>query len=321
MTAMKRRLLGRTGFEASVLGIGDLADRSVPLEKCVATLHRAMDYGLNLIDTAPKYENGYSEQIVGGALKGRRDGMFVIDKIDHLEKPVTPQVDASLKALGLDSVDLFVFHEVSELPQWEWIAALGMEELDRCRAAGKVRFRGISSHHPAVLRAALKTDLCDVVMFPVGPFVDRRYVDEILPLARQKGVGTVCFKTFGAGKLLGDTTGYNQPLQERPRGKFSSGSQESAGGAQLPRLSVADCLHYTLTLDPDVTLLGLSFPNEQDAAFRAFEEFRPLGKEQLKEIENRAAQAIEGKGRCWWNPEKDDGGKRGRVGIRIVEKP
>jgi aryl-alcohol dehydrogenase-like predicted oxidoreductase len=194
-----------------------------------------------------------------------------------------------------------------------------MEELARCRSAGKVRFRGISSHHPEVLRAALKTDLCDVVMFPVGPFVDRRYVDEILPLARRKGVGTVCFKTFGAGKLLADTAGYNQPLQERPRGKFSSGGQESAGEAQLPRLTVADCLHYTLTHDPDVALLGLSFPNEQDAAFRAFEEFRPLGKEQLKEIEDRAAKAIEGKGRCWWNPGKDDGKKRGRLGIQIVE--
>ena len=78
---------------------------------------------------------------------------------------------------------------------------------------------------------------------------------------------------------------------------------------------------YTLTLDPDVALLGLSFPNEQDAAFRAFEEFRPLGKEQLKEIENRAVQAIEGKGRCWWNPEKGEGKKRGRLGIQIVEEP
>ena len=110
---MKRRLLGKTGFEASMLGIGDLADRSVPLEKCVATLHRAMDYGLNLIDTAPRYESGYSEQIVGAALKGRRRGMFVIDKIDHLDQPAGPQVDASLKVLGLDAVDLFVFHEVS----------------------------------------------------------------------------------------------------------------------------------------------------------------------------------------------------------------
>jgi 1-deoxyxylulose-5-phosphate synthase len=315
---MKRRLLGKTGFAASLLGIGDLADRSVPLQKCVATLHRAMDYGLNLIDTAPMYENGYSEQIVGAALKGRRDGMFVIDKIDLLGKPVTPQVDASLKALGLEAVDLFVFHEVSELPQWEWIATAGMDELDRCRFAGKVRFRGISSHHPDVLRAALNTNLCDVVMFPLGPSVARRYVDEILPLARKKRVGTVCFKTFGAGKLLGDTTGYNQPLQERPRGKFSSGGQEPVGEPQLPRLSVGDCLHYTLTLDPDVTLLGLSYPNEQDAAFRAFESFRPLSKEQLREIETRAVKAIEGKGRCWWNPETDEGPKRGGLGIRIV---
>ncbi len=313
---MKRRLLGKTGFEASVLGIGDLADRSVPLEKCVATLHRAMDYGLNLIDTAPMYENGYSEQIVGAALKGRRNGMFVIDKIDHLDRPVGPQVDASLAALGLDAVDLFVFHEVSKLAQWKQIAATGMAELDRCRAAGKLRFRGISSHHPDVLRAALDSGLCDVVMFPVGPFVDRRYVDEILPLARQKGVGTVCFKTFGAGKLLGDTTGYNQPLQERPRGKFSSGGKEPADAPQLPYLSVAECLHYTLMLDPDVTLLGLSFPNEQDAAFRAFEDFRPLRPEQLKEIEQRAAMAIAGKGRCWWNPEESK--DRFNLGIRIV---
>jgi len=317
---MKRRLLGKTGFEASRLGIGDLADRAVPLVQCAATLHRAMDRGLNLIDTAPMYEAGYSEQIVGAALRGRRDGMFVIDKIDHPEQPVGPQVDASLRTLGLDSVDLFVFHEVSKLSQWERIAAAGMEELAGCRSAGKVRFRGISSHHPDVLRAALATDLCDVVMFPVGPFVDRRYVDEILPLARRKGVGTVCFKTFGAGKLLGDTTGYNQPLQERPRGKFSSGGKEPADAAQLPHLSVADCLHYTLTLDPDVTLLGLSFANEQDAVFRAFEAFRPLGQEQMQEIQNRAAQAIQGKGRCWWNPDKDDGNKRPGLGIRIVEE-
>ncbi len=85
---LEKRQLGSTGFQATVLGIGDLADRSVPLEKCVATIHRAMDFGLNLIDTAPGYEDGYSEAIVGAALRGRREGMFVIDKIDHLDQPV-----------------------------------------------------------------------------------------------------------------------------------------------------------------------------------------------------------------------------------------
>lgn len=302
---MKRRLLGSTGFEVSLLGIGDLADRSIPLDQCVATLRRAMDHGLNVVDTAPGYEQGYSEQIVGTALKGRRAGMFVIDKVDHLDAPVGPQVDRSLQNLGFETVDLFVFHEVSQLSQWERIANTGMDELARCQADGKVRFRGVSSHHPDVLSAALKSGLCDVVMFPVGPFVDRRYVEETLPLARQKGVGTVCFKTFGAGKLLGDTTGYNQPLAERPRGKFSSGGRRSAPEPQLPRLTVAECLHYTLTLDPDVTLLGLSFPNEQDIAFRAFAGFQSLPPDQMNSIKRRAARAIEDKGPCWWNPVSD----------------
>ncbi|HEY0593208.1 MAG TPA: aldo/keto reductase, partial [Thermoanaerobaculia bacterium] len=79
-----RRILGRTGFRASRLGAGDLADRSIPLETCVATLRRALDAGLNVVDTAPGYEDGYSEQIVGRAVHGRREHIFVIDKIDDL---------------------------------------------------------------------------------------------------------------------------------------------------------------------------------------------------------------------------------------------
>lgn len=301
---LTKHALGSTGFQATTLGIGDLADRSVPLEKCVATVQRAMDFGLNVIDTAPGYEAGYSEQIVGEALRGRREGMFVIDKIDHADEAVSPQVEASLKALRVEMVDLFVFHEVSKLEQWNRVAAPGggMDQLAGCVRAGKVRFRGISSHHPAVLEAALLQGCCDVVMFPVGPFVDRRYVENILPLARQKGVGIICFKTFGAGKLLGDTSGYNRPLEVRPRGKFSSGGGEPAGESQLPRLSVRECLHYTLTVGPDVALLGLSFPNEQDAAFKALEEFRPLDSSAMGDIRRRATAAIEGKGDCWWNP-------------------
>ncbi|WP_224248734.1 aldo/keto reductase [Hyalangium gracile] len=298
-----RRELGRTGFRATVVGVGDLADRSVPREQCVATLRRAMDAGLNLVDTAPGYEEGYSEELVGEAVRGRREGLFVIDKIDLLDQPVTPQVEESLGRLKLEAVDLFVFHGVSQLEVWERLAAPGgaMEELGRCIQAGKARFRGISSHHPDVLRAALETGLCDVVMFPIGPWCHRRYVEEILPLARARGVGTVCFKTFGAGKLLGDTEGYGRPLQARPRGKVSSGGQE-APAPSLPHLSVEECVRYTLTMDPDVALLGMSFPNEQDAALAAAAAFQPLTPEQLADVRRRAALAIEGKGAVWWDP-------------------
>jgi aryl-alcohol dehydrogenase-like predicted oxidoreductase len=299
-----RRELGRTGFRSTALGSGDLADRSLPLDTCVATLRRAIDAGLNVIDTAPGYEDGYSEQIVGKAVRGVRDHLFIIDKIDQLEAEVEQQVDASLARLELAYTDAFVFHNLSSLETYQRLAQPGggFEQLAACISAGKTRFGGISSHDPDVLRAAITDGKCAVVLFPVGPFVETRYITEILPLAKAHQVGTVCFKTFGAGKLLGDTAGYNQPLQWRPRGKLSSGGSDETQ-AVLPRLSVAECLHYTLTLDPDVALLGLSFPNEQELAFAAAKAFSPLSDAQMEGIRQRAAEARKSKGPCWWNPD------------------
>lgn len=303
-----RRPLGRTGFVATQLGIGDLADRKLPIEQCVATARRAIDAGLNVIDTAPGYEDGYSEQIVGQAVRGVRQQMFVISKIDHHDQPVGPQVLQSLGRMGLEHLDLMVLHGLSTLAGWARAVAEGgpLRQLADCVRLGQVRFIGISSHHPLVLREAVASGLCDVLMFPIGPFVDARYVEEILPACRRAGIGSVCFKTFGAGKLVGDTTGYNQPLDtarltERPRGKVSSGGADRAA-TLLPRLSVEECLHYTLTLDPDVALLGLSFPNEQDAAFAAARRFAPLAPEAMADIRRRAAEAVRDKGRVWWNP-------------------
>lgn len=304
-----RRALGRTGFVATQLGIGDLADRSVAVEDCVATLRRALDFGLNVIDTAPSYEAGYSEEVVGQALVGRREGVFVIDKIDHFDRPVAEQARSSLARLQLPSVDALVMHGVREPAQWLELAKPGgrFDELEAVLRAGQARFCGISAHHPEVLKLAIESGRCDVVMFPLGPFVHERYLSEILPLAKARGVGSVCFKAFGAGKLLGDTAGYGQPLEARPRGKWSSGGQDAPSTSTLPRLSVQDCLSYALTYDPDVALLGLSFPNEQDAAFAAAEAFTSLPAAELERIRQAAAAAIQGKGPCWWNPDPHAG--------------
>src|SRR5262245_64653529 len=120
-----RRVLGRSDFVATILGIGDLAVRQLSLQQLVTTVRRAHDAGLNLIDTAPGYEAGYSEQIVGQALKGYRDGVFVIDKIDSLDQPVAPQIEASLTRLQMDYTDLFVFHNLSTLEAWTHIPSPG----------------------------------------------------------------------------------------------------------------------------------------------------------------------------------------------------
>jgi len=290
-----RRPLGRTRFVASQLGIGDLADRGAAPEPLVATLRRALDAGLNVIDTAPNYEDGYSELVVGMALEGRREGVFLIDKIDHHDQPVAPQLDGSLARLKLPSVDLLVFHAVSSLNAWHKLCARGgaMEQVRAAVQDGKARFRGISSHHPEVLVAAIESGLCDVVMFPVGPFCDGRYLSQVLPLARERNVGTVCFKAFGAGKLLGDTEGYGRPIGE---------ARAVPAEPVLPRLSVEECVRCVLTYDPDVALLGLASPGEQDQAFAAAARFTPMSPEELADVRRRATEAINGKGQVWWNP-------------------
>jgi hypothetical protein len=71
----------------------------------------------------------------------------------------------------------------------------------------------------------------------------------------------------------------------------------------MPRLSVDECVRYTLSCDPDVALLGLSFPNEQDEAFAAASAFTPMAPEEMAACRARAAVAVEGKGTCWWNPD------------------
>lgn len=295
---LPRRSLGATGFVATRLGIGDLADRALGLETCVATLRRALDAGLNVVDTAPNYEDGFSEVIVGRAVRDRRADVFVTTKIDHFDRAVAPQLAGSLGRLDMDRVDLAVFHSVSTLDAWTAISAARgpFAELEAERSAGRTRFVGISSHHPDVLDLAVRSGRCDVVLFPVGPFVDARYEHAILPLARSRNVGTIAFKTFGAGKLLCDTQGYQRPLAGAAGGSHT--------GRTLPHLTAAECVHYTLTLDPDVALLGLSDPGEQDVAFAAAEAFRaPLPAERLAELRSRGAAAVRGKGAIWWNPE------------------
>ncbi|MEZ0230590.1 MAG: aldo/keto reductase [Planctomycetota bacterium] len=272
--SIPRRSLGRTGFAASALGVGDVADRKLGLDACVSAVVRALDHGLNVLDTAPNYEAGFSEEIIGEALRGRaRDEVFVVDKLDEYGvEHVRPQVEMGLRRMKLERIDAVVFHGVKELEQWRAIAARGgaMETLGGLVRQGMVRFRGISAHHPDVLRAAILSDLCDVVLFPIGPSVDERYVRRILPLARSRGVGTIAFKTFAAGKLLADP---------------------------------ARCVRYTLSQDPDVALLGMSTPAEVETAVSAAGAFTPMSADEERATREWARAQLEGKGPFWWNPE------------------
>src|SRR5690242_5569913 len=102
-----RRALGRTGFVATRIGIGDVADKKLGLERCADAVRAGLALGMNLVDTAPAYEHGFSEEILAHVLAGvARESVFVVDKVDELSEPVRPQVEASLSRLRLAHVDL-----------------------------------------------------------------------------------------------------------------------------------------------------------------------------------------------------------------------
>lgn len=98
-----------------------------------------------------------------------RDAIFVIDKLDHHDNPVAAQIDGSLSRLELNHADAFVFHNLSSLEVFDQLCQPGggFGQLADAVKSGKCRFRGISSHNPVVLQAALATGVCDIMMFPV----------------------------------------------------------------------------------------------------------------------------------------------------------
>src|SRR5829696_5585828 len=104
------------------------------------------------------------------------------------------------------------------------------------RRAARIRAKSstVSTSHPLWRPAGRTRGLSYGVFLFSAEVCSFPTLITILPLAKSLGVGTVCFKTFGAGKLVGDTTGYNQPLKTRPRGKVSSGGSDEAG-TLLPR--------------------------------------------------------------------------------------
>jgi aryl-alcohol dehydrogenase-like predicted oxidoreductase len=293
--ALRRRPLGRTGFQAAAVGAGDVADPKLGTARCVEVLERAVALGVNLLDTAPAYEDGLGETIVGHVVRNhRRDELFVIDKVDRLRSPAIPQLDSSIFRLRLEIIDLAVFHGVSSVAELERLLAPGggFDQLDVARREGLIRFRGVSCHHPDVVERCLAEGRSDVLLFPVGPYVHPRY-RELIARSREKGVGVVGFKAFGAGKLLGPTSGYGKSLPPD--------APEEARRVRT-RLDVGRCVRYTLTLDPDVALLGMSTIPEVEEALGQAAAFAPMGAEEMAAVERDAAAEVRGKGKVWWDP-------------------
>jgi aryl-alcohol dehydrogenase-like predicted oxidoreductase len=214
---MRHRTLGQ-GLTVPELGLGCMGmsqSYGTPDdEESIATIHRALDLGVTMLDTSDSYGPYTNERLVGTAIKGRRDEVVLATKFGQEFRPdgsrgingrpeyVRRACDDSLQRLGVDHIDLYYQHRVDpDVPVEETWGALS-----ELVGAGKVRFLGISEAAPATVRRAHAVHPMAAGQYEYSLF-SREPEAEVLPLLRELGIGMVCYSPLGRGMLTGTLPG------------------------------------------------------------------------------------------------------------------
>jgi len=212
---METRKLGREGLEVSALGLGCMGMSefygAANEAEALSTIERALELGVNFLDTADMYGPFTNEELVGRAIKGKRDQVVLATKFGNERRPdgswvgvngkpeyVRSACDASLRRLGVDHIDLYYQHRVDPtVPIEETVGA--MAELV---AAGKVRYLGLSEAGAQTIRRAHSVHPITALQTEYSLWA-REVEEEILPTVRELGIGFVAYSPLGRGFLTG----------------------------------------------------------------------------------------------------------------------
>ena len=221
-TPLRTTALGGTGMEISRVGVGawaiggggwDWGWGGQDDDDSIAAIHRALDLGVNWIDTAAQYGFGHSEEVVGRAIAGRRDRPYVFTKCGQPEGPgrttthslrrdsIRRELEGSLTRLGVDAIDLYQIH----FPIPDEDLEEGWATLAEARDEGLVRHIGLSNVDVSQIRRAQAVAPVETLQ-PQYSLIARDVEDGILPAAEGDGIGVIVYSPMGSGMLSGGMT-------------------------------------------------------------------------------------------------------------------
>ena len=287
--SIPKRRLGKTGHQVSILGLGGLytVSKHDRHDEAVEIINRAIDLGVNYIDTSARYGIGASELNIGTVMKERRGEVFLATKShDSTYDGTMALMEQSLRRLQTDHLDLWQLHNVKRPDQLDKIFApdRAIKALEKARSEGMVRHLGVTGHYePLVLVQALERFDFDTILMVVSA-ADPNYLsfkDHLLPVALAKGVGIIAMKLAARGRLISDWT--PPPLEEQPEGMRTP----------LPgTITMKESLEYTSTQPVSTSIVGVDDIEQLESNVRWASEFVPLSPEKMAELERRTLPVV-----------------------------
>lgn len=287
--AMPTHNLGKTGFQVGILSLGGQATLEIKgkEKEAVDIIRRAIDLGVNYIDTAAGYGQGVSEVNIGNVLKDRRNEVFQTSKTaDRTYDGSMRLLEKSLKQLQTDHLDLWQLHNVRTHDELEAIFSKdgALKALIKAREDGMVRFLGVTGHYePLVLKDALERFAFDTILMAVNA-ADTHYLSfkrYLLPVAQQQGIGIIGMKLATRGRMLSSWA--PPPLDQQP---------ERMRTPKPGTITMRESLYYNCSLPVSTNIVGVDNIEQLEQNVKWASEFSPLSPDQMEEIEKKTLPIV-----------------------------
>ena len=200
---MQYRPLGKTGIDVSCISFGGIKLPNVDPDEATRALNHALDRGMNFVDTARNYRD--SEEKIGNAISHRRDEFYLATKTTGRDaESALSDLETSLRNLKTDKIDVYQLHSVSAPDTWQQVMAKGgaLEGLKKARDQGKIDHISLTCHRDlSTMRKAIHSGEFETIMVAYSPLDAENVAPEIVPLAKEKGMGVIVMKGLSGGQL------------------------------------------------------------------------------------------------------------------------